>query len=209
MMLRRLLAGLLSTVAMSAVLAQPVGAQAAVPTPSLNLEHFAGATSHWEPRCNADGSGRIYWTDSGTATGPYTGTFAEAGYLSVGPADPVGGRTFQIFAVFGVKSTAPPAVIAGSKQFGPYTLFVTCQQFAAFGFFAIGMTYTATIWANNQTYQDWGNSNITHYPTSMAEDFFSNNGPIVYPSPGDGGGGDNAFRANTGLGARAGLPTTT
>ena len=197
-MLRKLLAGLLSTVAMSAVLAQPAGAQAPVPTPSLNLEHFAGTTSHWVPRCNSDGSGRIYWTDSGAATGPYTGTFAEAGYLSVGPADPVGRRTFQVFALFSVRSTVPPAAVGGSKQFGPYTLFITCQQFAASGFFAIGLTYSATIWANNETYHDSGSSNMTHYTTALVEDFSSSNGPVVYPSPAD-GGGDSAIRANSGI----------
>src|SRR3954469_2505614 len=65
------------------------------PQPTLTGEHFRSVNNPDFPggtgsaqvttQCNPDGTGTIWFRVTGTATGPYPGTFTESGFVRLGP----------------------------------------------------------------------------------------------------------------------------
>lgn len=113
-----------STVVLALLIAlHGAAAQAATPPPSFN-DTFLGTTAHVYPNCNADGSGTVYWSASGTAVGTYSGSFYEVGAAKYGPVSstitylgqPFFSQIIDIRATFYVNSLTFPAQVVGTKQ---------------------------------------------------------------------------------------------
>jgi hypothetical protein len=112
---------------------------AAVVTPPLTLtgEFLSGAPTI-TATCNPGGTSTVSYVVTGVASGPYTGTFAEAGRFTIGPE--VAPRFIDGFqsgpvtsfnAIFAINS--PAGRVVGAKQLiQPSTAFGTCYDFTAF-----------------------------------------------------------------------------
>lgn len=101
----------------------PGSAQADTPPPSFAGELFEsrvvdGSTGeHFQVACNEDGSGTVSWQITGTATGPYPGTFTETGSLTFGPVVDGEGTITSLSASFQVESSA--GTVDGNKTLLP------------------------------------------------------------------------------------------
>lgn len=75
--------------------------------------------------CNKDGTTTFEFHASGTAAGPYNGTFTETGTVTIGPqtdttTDPRGaGRVIDFSASFTIDSAIPAGTITGTKTLDP------------------------------------------------------------------------------------------
>ena len=71
--------------------------------------------------CNKDGTTTFEFQASGTATGPYNGTFTETGTVTIGPQTDLGGvgRVIDFSASFTIDSAIPPGTITGTKTLAP------------------------------------------------------------------------------------------
>jgi len=200
-MLRRLIRGLLVSLAITVALAPVVRAQTPPTTPSLTGETLTGTVPEFEARCNPDGSGTIFWAASGAATGPYTGSFREIGIAFISGTAP--NFTYRVFVGFTINSNVPPAGIFGSKQITVPGVPVTCQVSSSRPFFVQRVPYQATIRAHDETYHDAGVSNFivtrpgTGLPNgSFSEDFTSTVGATLLPG-GDSGGSTTTPESNS------------
>jgi hypothetical protein len=112
-------------------------------TAGLNGEFFesvptaGGQTTFGSFTCNKNGTTVIPFQSSGTAFGPYNGTFTETGTVTIGPqtnttldATAVG-PVLAFQASFTVTSTLPVATITGTKHLAPTT--PTDASLSAFG----------------------------------------------------------------------------
>jgi hypothetical protein len=166
---RRSLIGLALSVTLGLVVALPATA-AAVPTLTGESLRVSGAGFTGTFDCSTGGS----YNASGTATGPYAGTFQESG--GFGPL-PILSATFTI--------TSGTTTITGTKQqseplFGCPPLSVGAQRAA----------YTATIQTTNGSFHDrgmsvvgvdWGENTLDEtFTSSLAEPV-----PIVGPTSKD------------------------
>jgi hypothetical protein len=115
-----------------------------------------------------DTAGHVSYIASGPATGPYTGTFWEAGTVALGPPRIfLAGREVQRFeAHFLIHSSVPPAIVAGRKTIEiPAPIppaAADCVNdangtFLSASLFA-GVTYEATIRTQTHTCVDRGSS---------------------------------------------------
>jgi hypothetical protein len=165
------------------LLAQP--AQAAPPV-SLAGETFIGTgqseggpigTSEVSGTCNASGISTFTFTVTGTASGPYPGTFTESGSFTLGPAvtQPDGNIVFPplaLDATFTILSAT--TTITGQKSLSPRTLkpydFGACGEgLAPFGFstpnaaaLQIMARYEAVIPRDGKTFRDHGDSFVDY-----------------------------------------------
>jgi hypothetical protein len=156
-------------------------------TPSgLTGESFYGTPiTQLTASCDPDGISTISYTTSGTASGPYPGTYTESGLVTIGPLTlPQYVNGFQFGPVTSLSATftinSPNGTVAGSKQLDPSAVVPgLCYDFtdrtlpggsptvsgtfrelmpASSGF---GLTYTATIVTATGTALDSGNSGLT------------------------------------------------
>ena len=178
-----------------------VPAVAAPPTtPSLTGESLTGPTVQRNVHCNADGTGYATFSTSGTATGPYVGTFNESGVLAIVKYH---GLYYENFvAGLQVKSVTPSATIRGAKAEIPPETFSpspgrTCQSYDQpnAGYSTLGHTtpdlYQAIIGREGQTYDDNGHTDVTVPigPCTVCgpfrETFASSKGLVLTPREGD------------------------
>ena len=151
------------------LLCVPATGSAAPPQakPSLAGESFAG-TPTVTFACDPMNSSTISYTVTGTAAGPYAGTFTETGTATLGPQgiwkDPTNpnapgdvtsfNATFTIQTASGVKISgskqlAPPGTLAGNQGF--------CDNFGLQSF-GVQSDYTASIKAKGPSCTDTGQS---------------------------------------------------
>jgi hypothetical protein len=100
---------------------------AQVPPPTLTGETLSGTTiATTSASCNPDGTSTFTYQTTGSASGPYNGTFSETGTVTIGPQPLVAG-TFSApggivtgwTASFTINSVAPAASITGTKKLLP------------------------------------------------------------------------------------------
>jgi hypothetical protein len=139
--------------------------------------------------CNADGSGTITYQSTGTASGPYPGTFSEQGTVTIGPApggvpspgveSPVTGFSATFVIVSG------STTITGAKSFaptGPVSPGAQCSaSIVGLSYARTNVHYFATLGRPGAPYNDLGNGQVTvSFPPTggpqgsfMDEDFTS------------------------------------
>jgi hypothetical protein len=112
-------------------------------TAGLNGEFFESTpaagdqTTFGSFTCNKSGTTVIPFQASGTAFGPYNGTFTETGTVTIGPQTNTAldatavGPVLDFQASFTVTSTLVPATITGTKHLAPTT--PTDATLSAFG----------------------------------------------------------------------------
>ena len=180
---------LLAFVGIIATAIQPASAAQLSTTPSLTGEQLVG-TTRWDADCNADGTGRITIVGTGSASGPYKGTFRESGVVWVTKS---GTTLYENFhATFEIRSSAPAARITGRKLEKPPQTFdgLNCQGYPLFGYVSDPPNgYQAVIRRGERTFQDQGTSvsfvffNCTVVPPcvtdGMTEDFTSGKGATL------------------------------
>jgi hypothetical protein len=92
--------------------------QAQVAPPTLSGEHLVGVPQV-TTNCNPDATSTVTFSASGTAAGPYPGTFTEVGSATIGPqtVSPGGGQSIgpllSFDAVFTIQS--PVGTVTGTK----------------------------------------------------------------------------------------------
>src|SRR5205085_10711578 len=101
--------------------------------PSLQGESFGADPASYQTTCNPGANSTISWSLTGTAFGPYPGTFTETGTTTIGPQTEVGlpntfgqnaGPFISAHASFTINS--PAGQVSGTKdlqQAPPNTLF--------------------------------------------------------------------------------------
>src|SRR5207244_8774116 len=94
-------------------------ARAEVPPPTLTGEELIAAPDV-TTNCNPNGTSTVTFRASGVATGPYPGTFSEAGTATIGPQtlSPGGGQSIGTLLTFAALFTIQSAVgdVAGAKR---------------------------------------------------------------------------------------------
>ncbi len=144
-------------------------AQAATPPPTLTGEQFSDPAPNITGTCNPDGTSTVYFDASGTATGPYTGTFTETGTATIGPqafTDPPINSSFTgpvvtFDAIFTITSgttqitgTKTLALVNGSQAIGDC---FTHDLVHAVDVIALdSVSYQAAIATGDATYSDHG-----------------------------------------------------
>jgi hypothetical protein len=144
--------------------------------------------------CNADGSGTITFQSTGTAFGPYPGTFSESGTVTIGsapggtPAPGVESPVIGFSATFVIESGSTR--ITGAKSFastGPVLPGAQCSaSVVGLSYARTNVRYVAKIQLGHPRFVDFGNGQVTvSFPQSggpessfMDEDFVSS-----LPSP--------------------------
>lgn len=142
------------------VLALPATAEAApLPPPSLTGETLIG-TGQIDGECSTEQAAEFTFGATGTAVGPYEGTFTETGSYTLAPAEPDGAGALQAFtASFSIES--PVGRITGSKVFDP----IAPQVGRCFG--GVGspgtfpVRWEATIESGDCRYTDRGRGNAS------------------------------------------------
>ena len=93
--------------------------------------------------CNRESEGNVNFSVSGTAAGPFPGTFTESGSFTTGS----GGSLTAFSSTFTITSTA--GTVTGSKSLSGDTAKATCRQDPSEAIFVsafnLPTTYTATI----------------------------------------------------------------
>jgi hypothetical protein len=166
---RSLLLGLGLAVALVLAVALPATASA---VSTLTGEKFNASGGPLGVACQTDGP--YSYTASGTATGPYPGTFTEtgSGTVTAGPQGVSGSMTLS--ASFTIHSG--DFLITGSKSGGVSG--PACQDTSGnTGGSVNGLSYRATIHTSTGNYADQGTSNALVFTgpsgTSLLEDFAS------------------------------------
>jgi hypothetical protein len=177
-----------------------VPALAAATTPSLTGENLTGPAVQRNVHCNADGTGYATFSTSGAASGPYSGTFSEAGVLAITKSRGLYYENF--FAGFRINSVTPSAKIQGGKAEIPPETFSpspgkTCQSYnqANSVYTTVGHTtpdlYQAIVEREGQTFEDNGKTDVTVPigPCTVCqpfhETFSSSKGLVLTPSERD------------------------
>lgn len=157
-------------------LAWPVVAATAAsgtPPPTLTGEFFLGAPSV-SATCNPTGTSSISFSVSGSAVGPYAGTFTETGAATIGPlTSPLfvngfqGGPVTNFDSFFTIDSIT--GQVTGTKQLElPSTVFGLCYDFNPGAFRELccspsgfGLHYDAMIQSGGALYGDSGDSGVS------------------------------------------------
>lgn len=181
---------LLSTVVFAIACAQPAAAQGSTP-PTLSGEFLSGVPQVTFA-CNLSATSTISYTVSGTATGPYPGTFTEAGTVSLGP-QPLPGiavpiLTFQ--ASFAITSgtdriTGMKSLFTGPQNLAPNRAFCVPGFIRSFGAAA---AYDAQIVTASGIFSDHGLAGAalnegSLYPVPNFVEFFVSSLPAPTPVP--------------------------
>lgn len=155
-------------------------------------EHLQSAIVNWHADCHQDGTGRITYSASGSAVGPYNGTFKERGVVWVTNSGGVPYENF--FAAFEIRSTSPSATIVGTKSEIPPETFpgLYCGGYPIYGYSSYfndaPNVYNARIRRGENTFKDKGTSNVevtfgctdpACLPNSIREDFTSTSGTML------------------------------
>lgn len=157
---------------------------ASPPPPSLVGERLDSghAPNVYTLACNADGSGTVSWQVSGTATGPYPGTFTETGSVTVGPGyDDLGPtRNAVTSAQASFVITSPVGTVRGSKSLNPVDVYYaplgTCQRPFSNGYpalislFQTTVRYEATITTADSVYAETGLGTLTGFAVTYLPD---------------------------------------
>jgi hypothetical protein len=103
--------------ALLTVFVQPAVAQQPPAPPTLTGESFVGF-GDITGNCSETSTATFTFTASGTASGPYPGTFEESGTYTIAPTAPGGSGSLLSFeATFTIES--PVGTVTGSKRFDP------------------------------------------------------------------------------------------
>ena len=109
---------LILLLALCAALAAPAAASPGAG--SLGFEQLIGTNLTLVAHCNPDGNSHIQFEATGTAVGPYPGTFTERGELTIGPqpfpAFSLGGSPLEVVASFKIDSPATDSFVTGQKR---------------------------------------------------------------------------------------------
>lgn len=189
--LRRVLAPAAGALVLLASLSTTVSATPP-PKPSLAGEFFTGVPTVTFT-CDPMNTSTIDFSVTGTATGPYPGTFTETGTATLGPQgiwkDPTNpnapGDVTSFSANFAIQG-ANGLKVVGSKQLEPPTTLAGNLGFCdTFGIQSFGAqsSYTAVIASKGPACVDTGdagtavNAGIT-YPVAQFNEFFDTNHPF-------------------------------
>ncbi len=101
------------------------GQTASLSSESLESTPPSGTTTFGPFTCNKGGTTTIPFEASGSALGPYVGTFTESGTVTIGPQTDTSidtrgvGAIIDFQATFTIDSQFPPATVTGTKQLSP------------------------------------------------------------------------------------------
>lgn len=155
--------------------------------------------------CNADGSGTIEFSATGSASGPFPGEFTETGTVVLGPTPPPQGGVTYHAPVTGFDATfeitSGSTTITGSQTLGepedtlPFGTFDLvnvgeCLAGAATtNQFGIGLRYSATISTPGGNFEDtgfghaFGAENRSLNPSNLIEEEFASLTGAIQPDP--------------------------
>jgi hypothetical protein len=152
------------------VVALAASANAATPPPTLTGEQLFDPAPTITATCNENGTSTVYFEASGTATGPYAGTFTETGTATIGPQafnDPPINSSFTgpvttFDAVFTITSGATEvtgtktlALVSGSTAIGDcFTHYFSVHDVEVI--VRDGVSYQAAIATGDATFSDHG-----------------------------------------------------
>jgi hypothetical protein len=105
--------------AVVALAAVPALASAQTPPPAFGGEALNESDPTITNCAAGDFGGPIDFEASGTATGPYAGTFAETGRVTIGPASPTNGRQLVTSAQISFAVDSPAGQVTGTKTYVP------------------------------------------------------------------------------------------
>jgi hypothetical protein len=140
-------------------------------------------------QCNNDGSGTVSFTASGTATGPYPGTFSESGTFTTTPTQPFANEPLTVLnATFTISS--PAGDVSGTKSLTtPETSSGVCHPTGSPGQSngSGEVNYAARITDSTGSYRESGNGVLGFFTTyaqstsdvrvsSFGEAFLTSNG---------------------------------
>lgn len=107
------------------LIAATAPAHAATPPPSFAGEMVSGGNPDFDgPRpmqvtCNPDGSGTVTYDVTGTAYGPYPGTFQESGTLTFGPIMDEAGQSYVTSFQANFRIESPVGIVYGDRTLIP------------------------------------------------------------------------------------------
>jgi hypothetical protein len=140
------------------VIGSSASAAQSAPPPTLTGETLSGGTGV-ESGVFCQNTGSFSFTVSGTATGPYSGTFTETGSGTVNPAFTVATFTTS----FTINS--PTGQVRGTKTFSGQAS-IQCYQDPSNFVFDVGTNYEATIGTSNGNYTDQGTADTFVFESS-------------------------------------------
>lgn len=178
---KRLVRMLAAALVVTAMLCPSVIGAAAPPPLSLAGEMLSGVPLI-SASCDFSGTSTITFTVTGTASGPYPGTFSESGTVTIGPqglADPNSpGEVTSFAANYVIKSGK--YTVTGSMQLTTDIFLATNQGFCNDGLESAGMaaTYTASTRGGGAPATSSGKTSTAFnagaaYPTANFSQFFS------------------------------------
>jgi hypothetical protein len=178
-MKKRILAAVLCASAVAAVAAS--GASAAAPS-TLSGEVLAGSVTSFDG-CPVVSTETVSFGASGTAAGPYPGTFSETGTFTIRNAGVPGYFFVESFsATFAI--TSGTTTISGTKQGGESGI-VECGPDS--GNWILDMsttTYSATITSPSGSFHDEGATNVAgSFDASSPASVFSETFSSTLPAP--------------------------
>jgi hypothetical protein len=153
--------------------------------------------------CNPGGISTVSWTSTGTASGPFNGTYTATGSATIGPqtfGDPIpiipgtlAGPILSFNESFEITSTDPPATITGTKTHQPGQDIQqsqgTCAILGLVVVLATQPLYEAEIEQGSDTQQVAGEANVSLFglpiPSSFSQVFLSST-PICEDDDDDG-----------------------
>jgi hypothetical protein len=192
--------GMLTLGLAAPALAAPPSSSPPPPPPSLAGESFLGTepgTAATSCTVNTDKSGSAGFTATGTAAGPYPGTFTESGTYSFGPSVTYGTvtafhSTFTITSATGaVSGTKDLAAVVPDSSLGYCANGApTPGPFSIAYLISTPVTYQATITTPAGPYSDSGSATVSSAvfnfgllgPQAFQEQFLTSNG-VVAPFP--------------------------
>ncbi len=162
------------------VLALVIPAPAQSASPTLTGETLSGSATSVSNSCTSRTSGgTVIATYSGTASGPFPGTFTET-LTAQFPPDPVVSSVRKVSATFTI--TSGTTTVTGRKRFFGGSSFCTSGSFTVFTceFIPIALgpdrrscLYRATINTPTGTFRDEGKSGINANQLTLDEFFIS------------------------------------
>jgi hypothetical protein len=186
---------LLPLAAVLAMSGAPITGSAQTIAPSLTGEQFVGTVTVMSPNCTP-GSASFTYVATGTASGPYPGTFTETGSVTMGPqvgTSTAGNPTYIIESwTANFTITSPVGTVTGTKSLPapePYGICnsvggKTASEFGAVRPFP-GLNYTADITFQGAQFVDSGQSGTQFDNLSLVggftQEYRSNNGLLAIP----------------------------
>jgi hypothetical protein len=135
--------------------------------------------------CNPGGISTVSWTSTGTASGPFNGTYTATGSATIGPqvfGDPIpiipgtlAGPILSFSESFEITSVDPPATITGTKTHQPGQDIQqsqgTCDALGLVVVLATQPFYTAEIEQGYNSDEVSGEANVSLFGTPLPSSF--------------------------------------